>query len=188
MRGTRFSDITEFGRAVHAEMDAITTAARLGTSVRGGTVVCTTFPCHGCTRHIVASGIRRVVFIHPYIKSLARDLHEDAIVFEPEERGPIKGKVVFEQYTGVAPRCYPQYFYFGPASRRDPAGRAMRAGDPIRATPRVLERGGLFAFGGPIVPIRATAAQEQGAANRFEELAEDKGLTVPKPTNDKEQE
>ena len=50
-------DILEFGRMIHAEMSAITDAARLGHSVDKCTLYCTTFPCHMCTKHIVASGI-----------------------------------------------------------------------------------------------------------------------------------
>jgi len=37
-------DITEFGRVVHAEMCAICDAARIGRSLRGSTLFCTTFP------------------------------------------------------------------------------------------------------------------------------------------------
>ncbi len=84
IKPTRFRAITEFGRAVHAEMDALTTAARQGISVAGATLVCTTFPCHNCTRHVIASGIRKVLYVLPYSKSLARELHGDALVIEPE--------------------------------------------------------------------------------------------------------
>src|SRR5438270_7278072 len=53
-------DITEYGRAVHAEMDALLTCARLGIPVRGKKLFVTTFPCHNCTRHIIAGGIFKV--------------------------------------------------------------------------------------------------------------------------------
>jgi cytidine deaminase len=178
--GTRFRDITEFGRAVHAEMDALTAAARLGISVNGATIVCTTFPCHSCTRHLIASGLRRVVFLYPYTKSLARELHEDAIVFEPERSNLSVGKVAFEQYIGVAPRCYPQYFGFGQTPRRDESGRAMEMGDPTSAVPRVLESGGTFAWGGPAVPHTTVAQLEKEAAKQFARSAKENDLTVPK--------
>jgi deoxycytidylate deaminase len=58
-------DITEYGRAVHAEMDALLTCARSGVSPQGGVLYATTFPCHNCTRHIVAAGIERVFYIEP---------------------------------------------------------------------------------------------------------------------------
>jgi len=58
---TKLEDITEFGRAVHAEMDALLSCMRSGTSPTGCTLYTTTFPCHNCARHVIAAGIRRVV-------------------------------------------------------------------------------------------------------------------------------
>jgi deoxycytidylate deaminase len=65
-------DLTEYGRVVHAEMCAICDAARLGRNVKGATLFCTTFPCHNCTKHILAAGIKRVVYMEPYPKSRAK--------------------------------------------------------------------------------------------------------------------
>ena len=138
VQSTRFSALTEFGRAVHAEMDALMTAARLGVRVDGGQLICTTFPCHNCTRHIIAAGIRRVVYLHPYAKSLARELHDDSIVLDPAHIGMLDGKVVYEQYIGVAPRVYPQYFEFGHVDRRRSDGRALTVNDRDSQLPRVL--------------------------------------------------
>lgn len=123
LQGTRVRDLIEFSRAVHAEMDALTTCARIGVSPRGGTLYCTTFPCHICAKHIVAAGISRVVYIEPYAKSLAKDLHGDAIALEEElevvrklmsqarEQGllPVP-KVMFEPFVGVGPRRFPELF------------------------------------------------------------------------------
>ncbi|MBI3222504.1 MAG: deoxycytidylate deaminase, partial [Nitrosomonadales bacterium] len=50
LKGTRVMNLLEFGRSVHAEMAALMSAARLGISVRGATLYCTTFPCHMCAR------------------------------------------------------------------------------------------------------------------------------------------
>jgi deoxycytidylate deaminase len=80
--GARIMSLTEFGRAVHAEMSALMAAARVGLSVKNTTLFTTTFPCHGCTRHIVDAGIRRVVYVEPYPKSLAAEFHSDAISVE----------------------------------------------------------------------------------------------------------
>ena len=79
LKATGLFDITEFGRAVHAEMDALLSCSRTGRSTRGGTIYTTTFPCHNCTRHIIAAGIKKVVYIEPYAKSKAFSLHQDAI-------------------------------------------------------------------------------------------------------------
>lgn len=72
VKGTRFADLIEFGRAVHAEMEAVLSAARRGIPVQDATVVCTTFPCHNCARHLIAAGVRRLVYLFPYAKSRAR--------------------------------------------------------------------------------------------------------------------
>lgn len=186
VKSTRFSDLTEFGRAVHAEMDAITSAARLGVSVDKGTLVSTTFPCHNCTRHLIAAGIGRVIYIHPYAKSLARDLHDEAIVFEPEDRRA--GKLAFEQYIGVAPRVYPQYFSFGQGDRKDDRGRAMKSPSDKDALPRVLESGGAFAFGGPSLPATQIVELEQSAARAFEQaISRGTGLKLPTPSTEEDE-
>jgi deoxycytidylate deaminase len=109
--------ITEYGRAVHGEMDAILTCARLGISVRGNYLYVTTFPCHNCTRHIVASGIRRVYYVEPYPKSKARDLHSDAICFD-EKEAEESGRIPFLPFVGIGPRRYLDFFSLDLSSGR----------------------------------------------------------------------
>jgi deoxycytidylate deaminase len=102
-------DITEYGRAVHAEMDALLTCARSGVSPAGAILYTTTFPCHNCTRHIVAAGIERVIYIEPYAKSRAEDLHDDAILVEEKALRPnrnSKWRVPFTHFVGIGPRRY----------------------------------------------------------------------------------
>jgi deoxycytidylate deaminase len=102
-------EITEYGRAVHAEMDALFTCLRNGVNPVGGTLYVTTFPCHNCTRHIIAAGIQRVYYIEPYPKSKAWELHEDAILIEErvhrQHRGP-RWKLPFTHFVGIGPRRY----------------------------------------------------------------------------------
>lgn len=102
-------DITEYGRAVHAEMEALLTCSRVGISSRGGTIYSTTFPCHNCAKHIVASGIKRVVFVEPYPKSKALELHDDSIEIK---KVPTNGttKVVFQTFIGIGPRRFIDLF------------------------------------------------------------------------------
>lgn len=107
IKKSQLMDIIEFGRMVHAEMSAITDAARLGRALKGSTLFCTTFPCHMCAKHIVSSGIRRVVFLEPYPKSYAEDLHSDSITFNPNEQTE---KVLFEPFIGISPRRYRDIF------------------------------------------------------------------------------
>lgn len=111
LRASLLGDITEFGRAVHAEMDALLSCGRSGVSPRNGTLFTTTFPCHNCTRHIVAAGIRRVIYIEPYAKSQAAPLHDDAIRVEDAvvKRGKQQQKdprIPFEPFIGVGPRRF----------------------------------------------------------------------------------
>jgi deoxycytidylate deaminase len=101
---TPLFDLTEFGRDVHAEMEALLCCARIGVSPKGGTLYTTTFPCHNCAKHIVAAGIERVVYVEPYPKSKAKELHSDSIEIESPHK--VKGKVRFEPFIGVGPRKY----------------------------------------------------------------------------------
>lgn len=104
LRKTRIKDLIEFSRAVHAEMDAIVRVASDSKSTtKNATLYTTTFPCHNCARHIIASGIKKVLYIEPYVKSLAPSLHDDAISLEESS---CKDKVAFFPYEGVAPRRY----------------------------------------------------------------------------------
>jgi deoxycytidylate deaminase len=118
IRRSDLKDITEYGRAVHGEMDAILCCSRLGISVRGKYLFVTTFPCHNCTRHIIASGIRRVYYIEPYAKSKARDLHSDAICFS-EEDAQETGRIPFLPFVGIGPRRYLDLFSLELSSGRD---------------------------------------------------------------------
>ncbi|TIX74492.1 MAG: hypothetical protein E5V25_01750 [Mesorhizobium sp.] len=115
MRESQFMDALEYGRIVHAEMSAISDAARLGLSVADATLFCTTFPCHMCAKHIVSAGIKKVIFLEPYPKSLAGDLHSDSIQIEGASRGKYEAyeSVKFEHFHGVTPRRYRELFERG---------------------------------------------------------------------------
>jgi deoxycytidylate deaminase len=148
LRAGGLKDLTEFGRAVHAEMNALLDAARRGVPVQGATLYTTTFPCHNCARHIVGAGIDRVVFIEPYTKSRAELLHADSITIAQAERET--GKVAFVPFVGLAPRRYPEMFdaaareQLGHLARKDDDGR-KQAFDKSTALP-VFSDGGLAQF------------------------------------------
>jgi deoxycytidylate deaminase len=122
LKGAGVMSLLEFGRSVHAEMAAIVSAARLGISVKGATLFCTTFPCHMCARHIVASGIKRVVYVEPYPKSKAKQLHQDSISVDPLT--PSHDRVVFEPFEGISPKQYQEIFDSADL-RKDIDGRAV---------------------------------------------------------------
>ena len=108
LKGSRLTNLTEFGRPVHAEMAALLDAARRGAPVSGKILFATTFPCHNCARHIIAAGIAEVVFREPYEKSLAAELHRDALVVDPTTEPD--GKVVFRRFVGIGPPRYQDLF------------------------------------------------------------------------------
>ncbi len=117
LKGATATSVLEFGRSVHAEMAAITTAARLGISLAGTTLYVTTFPCHICARHIVASGIRNVFYIEPYPKSRAKKLHGDAILVDPIT--PSEKLTNFRPFRGIAPSRYFELFEAGDLRKDD---------------------------------------------------------------------
>jgi len=130
LRKGRIGELIEFSRAVHAEMDAILSAAREGRTTVGTRLFVTTFPCHYCARHIVSAGIDEVQYIEPYPKSRALKLHNDSVqivaenwVLPSHERNaappvldsgrkaaPQAPKVLFRPFSGVAPRLYRRAF------------------------------------------------------------------------------
>jgi deoxycytidylate deaminase len=113
LRDGRVGDLLEFSRAVHAEMDAVFSAARKGVTTVGTRLFVTTFPCHYCARGIVAAGVDEVQYIEPYPKSQALALHADAITVNAKDwKEPSNGghKVLFRAFTGVAPRLYKRAF------------------------------------------------------------------------------
>jgi deoxycytidylate deaminase len=131
IKQTRYMQLIEFVRAVHGEMSALIDAAFRGISVKNCTMFVTTFPCHECARHIVASGIERVVYIEPYAKSLALELHGDSIQLD------ISGdrrKIPFNPFLGVAPRNFPNIFAMH--ERKSSDGNVIEW-NPISANPRV---------------------------------------------------
>ncbi len=147
LRDSRLWDITEYGRAVHAEMAAITDAARRGVSLQGATLYCTTFPCHNCAKHIVAAGIRRVVYIEPYPKSQVRRLFSDSVAVD---RRPKLHQVEFSSFVGIAPSRFHDFFKL--TRRRDDDRHLLSwntikktalprtAGQPEAYLPRELDR------------------------------------------------
>ncbi|NMG41938.1 deoxycytidylate deaminase [Chelativorans sp. ZYF759] len=137
IKDSQLLDIIEFGRMVHAEMNAITDAARLGRSVRDATLFCTTFPCHMCAKHIVSAGIRRVVFLEPYPKSYAEELHGDSITFDKS----VRDKVLFTPFAGISPRRYRDIFEKG--KRKDSEGKPLDWAE-THPFPRVEDRSSAY--------------------------------------------
>ncbi|MFQ2604336.1 anti-phage dCTP deaminase [Aeromonas caviae] len=143
LKESKISDLTEFGRVVHAEMDALLSCSRAGIPTTGSTLYCTTFPCHNCAKHIIASGINRVVYVEPYPKSRALDFHSESIQLKSElENAPDETSelVSFEPFIGVGPRRFLDLFSMslGGGSklrRKDKNGKTLewdKSSAPIR--------------------------------------------------------
>lgn len=106
----------DYVRAVHAEMSTIADAARNGANLKGCRMYTTTFPCHDCAKHIVDAGLCEVVYLAPYPKSLVAELYGDSIQINVQT--PLKGKVHFHSFVGVAPRRYDDFFLIGKRDRK----------------------------------------------------------------------
>lgn len=127
---SRISNLIEFGRSVHAEMAAVTNAASRGLEIQGASMFITTFPCHECSRNIIASGIDTVVYVEPYGKSLAEKLYSREIsIFADPSESTIAKKVIFEPYVGIAPKRFDQLF--SPVSRKSGIADGKDAGSNV---------------------------------------------------------
>ncbi|OON93140.1 MAG: cytidine deaminase [Candidatus Epulonipiscioides saccharophilum] len=70
----------ELCRALHAEQNAITQAAKNGISVRDSTLYVTTQPCSMCVKVLINSGITKIIYQGDYPDSLALELLEEASI------------------------------------------------------------------------------------------------------------
>ncbi|RON46587.1 anti-phage dCTP deaminase [Pseudomonas frederiksbergensis] len=125
---TQLKSLIEFSRAVHAEMHALLNAgATDGAKIRNGKLFVTTYPCHSCARHLVAAGIKEVIFLEPYRKSLATRLHQDAIT----ENESDTSKVRVLPFDGVAPSRFLRFFSAHPAGRKKDGRMILRDAEPV---------------------------------------------------------
>jgi cytidine deaminase len=134
IRDADLFDVIEYGRTTHAEMVAITSAARRGIAIEGGTLYSTTLPCHECTRNIIATGLARVVYLEPYHKSKGGELHRDAIDLFPEPTARTD-RVSFEPFSGFSHHRLSDLFSWVPR-KADDVRRA--AGERIRLDGRAV--------------------------------------------------
>lgn len=146
LKRTQFMDIGEFMRPVHAEMAALIDSARRGVSVNGLSMYVTTFPCHNCAKHIIAAGLRQVVYLEPYPKSRAELLHGEEIDLESSDGIGHDNRVIFSAYSGVAPRQYQMVFSM--SARGAKKGLALNDWMAARATlsPRYVTRNASEAY------------------------------------------
>jgi dCMP deaminase len=71
----------ELCRALHGEQNAVIQAAKYGISIEGATIYTTTYPCVICTKILIASGIKRIVYKEGYPDELSAGfLSESGVV------------------------------------------------------------------------------------------------------------
>ena len=173
------NDLTEFGRMVHAEMEALLSCARKGVSTKDTTLFSTTFPCHNCAKHIVAAGVKKVVFVEPYMKSQADKMHNDSITMsyadpiggEPQKKSEGNGPILveFEPFVGVGPRRFFDLFSMSlgvgdPMFRKDDETGSAKNWNSNAARPRIG------------IGVDSFLDREESAAEVFQDLTLKTGL------------
>lgn len=68
----------EMCRAIHAEQNAIIQAARHGVNIVGSTLYCTTQPCVICTKMLINSGVKRILYRDGYPDDLSMEMLKQA--------------------------------------------------------------------------------------------------------------
>ena len=167
IKGSRVWDLTEYGRVVHAEMEALLACGRTNNSTIGTSLFCTTFPCHNCAKHIIAAGVERVVYVEPYPKSRAVEFHNDSIIKGKESSSKHENKVKFEPFVGVGPRIFLNLFSNTLGNGKS-ISRKNNSGDivkwmPISATLRLAPN--IFEY---LDAETATASIAQKEASEYE--------------------
>lgn len=166
LRDSLIMDSLEYGRMMHAEMHAITSAAKRGSSVKDATLYCTTFPCHNCAKHIIGAGLASVVYLQPFPKSFVDELYPDSIDVDDPDSSP--SRIAFRQFLGVAPQRYATVFKKG--RLKDSKGLVLDW-DPRLAHP----------ITGQVVPLQSDL--ETFAIKDVLEPAMDKLMRVQGPAN-----
>ena len=71
---------------IHAEMNAIIWAARKGISIEGATIYVTLEPCSECSKNLIASGIKRIVYAksyeHNHSQTISKFLQDNGVIIE----------------------------------------------------------------------------------------------------------
>jgi len=87
-KGEYTSDHHEWSKTyeIHAEMNAIIWAARKGISIEGATIYVTLEPCSECSKNLIASGIKRIVYAkeyeHTHSSTISKFLEDNGVSIE----------------------------------------------------------------------------------------------------------
>lgn len=136
LKSSRLKDLIEFGRVVHAEMEALLVCARNNISAKRSILFCTTFPCHNCAKHILAAGVEKVIYIEPYPKSKALKFHSESIKIGIKTKDSDENHMYFEPFMGVGPRKFFDLFSLNLGSGRT-IKRKDKSGKTIEWIPKI---------------------------------------------------
>lgn len=67
-------------RTIHAEINAITQAAKNGTMINGADIYITASPCYHCLKTLINTGIKRIFYLKPYKLEKIRPLLDSSHV------------------------------------------------------------------------------------------------------------
>ncbi|CAI6148145.1 MAG: tRNA-specific adenosine deaminase [uncultured Sulfurimonas sp.] len=71
---------------IHAEMNAIIWAAREGICIDGATIYVTLEPCSECSKNVIASGIKRIVYAkeyeHTHSAVISKFIKDNGVIIE----------------------------------------------------------------------------------------------------------
>jgi cytidine deaminase len=70
-----------------------------------------------CARHIIAAGIKEVIYIEPYPKSMAKDLYRKSICVDDDDDAD-GDAVRFRPFVGVSPKKFIEFFEMRPRKNR----------------------------------------------------------------------
>ncbi len=73
-KGVKSGRRHELCRAVHAEQNAVIQAAVSGASIKGSTLYCTTYPCVVCTKMLINSEIKKIIYDGKYKDPLSENM------------------------------------------------------------------------------------------------------------------
>ena len=75
---------------IHAEMNAIIWAARKGISIEGATIYVTLEPCSECSKNLIASGIKRIIYAKSYEHTqsdvISKFIEDNGVIIEKLEK------------------------------------------------------------------------------------------------------
>ena len=84
---------TKYAYVCHSELNAILNAARNGAKLQGGILYVTLFPCNECTKALIQSGIKKIIYLDD-------KYHNDPMTCV-SRRMLLKTGIEFEQYVAT---------------------------------------------------------------------------------------